>query len=97
MLHLIDHCGVAAPAVPAGPAGAACLQGRFHDGCGFVKVSFLVSWLWLCNSKFCPNLDFLAKTPQLTHDPISDKCQQPAMGAQTGAGVVAPWLQTWPW
>lgn len=64
----------------------ACLQGRFHDGPGFVKASFLVSSLWLCKSEFCPNLVFLAKIPQLTHEPISDKFQQLAVGAQTGVG-----------
>lgn len=62
----------------------ACLWGHFHDGLGFVKASVLVSSLWLCKSEFCPDLDLLAKILQLTHEPISDKCQQPAMGAQTG-------------
>lgn len=65
MLCLVDRRGVAAPAVPAGPASVARLRSHFHDGRGFVKAPFLVSSLWLCNSEFCSNLDFLAKTPQI--------------------------------
>lgn len=85
---LVDLHGVAAPAVPAGPAGMARLRDHFHNGPGFVKASFWVSSLWKRGGKseFCPNLVFLAKIARLTHEPVSDKCQQPAMGAQTRRG-----------